>query len=240
VTKKIAVVVMLFFVSPAASSVSQRSQPLIALEKSLDSALENDEPIQLTESTDFYAPHGAVIFLSRKAGTERMIAIARSGEPELCMVFLPQWNAWITDTKTRKPDESRIEPRYIVAALGAGMDVEGWHTHNNLGQSVSSEEEAWKRSIRWTMPSPEDLIQLYSLAREIPGGKLKGVVASIYGTMTYWNDDPSWAAPQYVRHAIRNEGHKLNLQAGEVPLGGLSKYAKAHKGFVKLKFEPAH
>lgn len=228
------VVVLCWLMAGAAMGQEQ----VAALQASLDGALQDDPPIVLVVGTDFSAEPGTVIFLSRDAGMRRMVALARSGEPELSMLFLPRWEAWITETKVRMPDETRIDTRYIAAALAREVEVELWHTHNDIGEELVDAEERRKRSLRWAMPSAEDFLQLCEFARDIPNAGARGVVAGIYGVTEYWNDDPQWAQPLYVRFALRNEAEQLNHRVGDESIAGLQKFAGAHRGVMRLRFTP--
>ena len=214
-------------------------QSVKALQYSLNFALEDDELIILTPGTDFLASPGTVIFLPRKLGMERMIKLARTGEPELSMLFIPRWEAWITDTVVREIYENRIDIKYALAALASEIDTELWHTHNDIGEELTDERERQKRSLRWTMPSSADLNQIYEFARIIPDAKFSGVIAHIYGTTTYWNDSPSWTQPTYVSYAIKEEAKRINWEAGELHVSQLQEFAQKHDGFMKLWFEPA-
>lgn len=232
---KVLVVVLAICSLPVTAS---DHKSLAKLQATLDGALEDDEAINLVASTDFLSPPGSVIFTSRAEGSRRMVALARSGEPELSMLFLPRWKAWITDTTVRMRDRARIDTRYATAALVLDMEAELWHTHNNVGDELADDHKLFKQSLRWTMPSSDDLLQLYEFKRDIPGARLRGVIASIYGLTMYGGpDDPSWAQALYVRFALRTEAEKLHDEAGELSVKKLSGYARAHDGFMRLEFK---
>jgi hypothetical protein len=213
---------------------------VIRLQSILNNALQDNPPIVFTEGIDFKSPPGTIVFLSRKSGIEKMIKLARAGEPELSIIFLPRWKAWITVTTIRNFDETKIDSKYVFAALASKMETELWHTHNDIGQELAHYEGCRKRSLQWIMPSPQDLLQLYGFVKDSPpGARLRGVIASIYGVLTYWNDDPLWAQATYINYALIMEGHKLNREAGKLLIGEFQSFAQAYKGFIRLRFEPA-
>jgi hypothetical protein len=220
--------------------IAQSSTPverLGQLEKRLDQIMADDKPIVLTLGSDFLQAPGTVIFLSRKAGIAILIALARSDEPELAMLYLPEWEVWITQTRVRNKADLRIDGRYVQAAMVAGLKVEYWHTHNSFTPDILTAEERYQRSIQWTMPSPVDLRQFYDLSRDIPGARMLWFIASTHGITTYWNDDKEWATPIYVRSAVQNEADQLYNKTGKLALKDLPQFAASHKGFVSLKFE---
>ena len=207
------------------------------LESFLNNALETDKPIHLVIGNSFESEPGTAIFVSREEGTRRMRALACSEEPELAMIFLPQWSVWITETTLRLSDETRIDTRYLEAAVLSGAEVEHWHTHTNFSEQRFGEEEKRKKLIQWTMPSPDDLLQLYVFYREIPEGKLTGVIASTHGITRYWNYEPGWAGAIYVRFAVRAEAHNLYMETRKLSVSQLSRFAQSHQGFIKLSFD---
>lgn len=237
--KKIIVVAVVCFVFVFVGTVRASNHLTVeALQSLLDSILQDDGQIVLTEGTDFLAPPGTVIFLSRELGMERMVSFARAGEPELSMLFLPNWEAWITETVERKIAENIIDTRYTTAALVAGMEVELWHTHNDIGETLTDEEKLRKRSLQWTMPSSADLNQLYAFATEIPEAKFRGVIANIYGVTSYWNDNPLWAQSTFIKFVIEEEANWLNMKASELSVTELGSFAENHEGFMRIQFQP--
>ncbi len=237
---RLVLVLMIGLISIAASDKDEYADTTAKLQRLLDSTFFDDKPIMLTRGADFTAKAGTVIFLSRKLGTERMVKLARSGEPELAMLYLPKWDAWITETEVRTVNTTRIDLRFLSAAIGSGIDVELWHTHNDVGPELYSDEEIRKRSMSWTMPSATDMVQLYEFERQVKGNaKICGVIANIYGVTTFLTDASLWQRePPTVGYALNGEGYSLNFKAGEVKLPELQEFARTYKGLVRLKFEP--
>jgi hypothetical protein len=210
---------------------------LTQLQNLLDSAVQTDETIVLKPGNDFTSTPGTVIFLSRREGMKRMVELARKGEDELAMLYLPEWKAWITETKYRAPDEARIDIKFLAAALELDMETEHWHTHNNVQRIEPSPEELKKRGLQSTMPSPEDLRQYYLFCNHYPGAKFSGVIVSIHGALKYWNYDPEWAVPQYIGFAVLQDAHQLHFRVSDVSPNNLPEFARSYTGHVKLNFE---
>jgi hypothetical protein len=124
-----------------------------------------------------------------------------------------------------------------MAALATEPMTECWHTHNNVGEPVSR-ARSLRRSVQWTFPSPDDLLHLYVLAREIPEANFRCVIANIYGLTSFWNDEPEWAGPLYLRFAIRAEGKKLYDDAYRLQVRNLKEFMENYRGSFKLSFEP--
>ena len=238
VTRIKAIIALLILLSFPVVGFSSEKKSIPSLQKILDSVIDDDEQIKLVEGKSFLDKPGSVIFLSREMGKERMIELARSDQAELSILFIPKWEVWITQTTFRSVDQVKFDKRYIIAALACDVVVENWHTHNNISSGVVDEETSKRRSIQWTMPSPNDLLQCYDYARDMPGAKYYGVIASIHGITTYWNHDPLWATPTYVRYAVRTEADIFWRETAKLTLEELPQYAKNHQGFVNLRFEP--
>jgi hypothetical protein len=210
---------------------------VMALESSLDGALKNDRTIELKLGTDFLDRRGTVIFLSRKLGKKRMIELARSGEKELPILFLPHWNAWVTEVNSRKTSETWIFGQYVNAALASENDVEDWHTHNDIGEDWISPEKKLERSLGWTVPSVDDLFRTYnkSIHRH---ANFKAVIANIYGTTSYWYDGSHYPKSIDVESALEEEAEKLYEEVSKSSIQGLEKTIGKHKGLIKLEFHP--
>ena len=215
-----------------------------ALESALNAALEDDDPITLVEGTDFESLPGTVIFVSRNEGRRRMIAIARAGDPELCMLFIPSWEAWITVTTVRRMDEAWSESKYTQAVLALQRGSEFWHTHNNLPDpehAPRDAEEVRQQALWWTMPWISDLHQIYDFEHDMPFVRFRGVVAHIYGTTTYFRDEnlsEEWAQPIYIRFALGKEAENLRIKAGNnTSLQDLKEFAATYRGIIRLSFE---
>jgi hypothetical protein len=179
---------------------------------------------------------GTAIFISRKEGQKILFQFAREARPELSMLYFPKEKVWITQTKSRFDDRLRIDSKYIAAAMNTGLPAEYWHTHNNLTEEFLTSEALHQKAIQWTMPSPTDLVQLWELSHGHDRLKIKFMVVSTLGVTEYWNYDYQWAAALYIRYALRQEAEKLYRDTGTLDPLNLPSFARAHKGFVNLKF----
>ncbi len=243
------VILLLILTSFSKVDFAQNSPPsevAKALAEKLNTAKDDDRPIVLTEGTDFLQAPGTVIFLSRELGQNKLIGLARSGENERAFLFLPQYGAWITQTKENTYQSMRIDSRYFNAAQLAGLSIEYWHTHNNTSLQSNTPEEFVRKSISWAMPSDVDLRQFYIWSHILPSAKVRWFIAGVHGVTSYWNDNPSWAAAIYIEEAVQTEARVLQREVGELSLRkdrpfelkDLSEFALNHKGFANLRFEP--
>lgn len=205
-----------------------------ALERSLTLAHDSDTPLALKLGSDFLDTPGTIIFRSRREGLQHLIELARAGEPELFMIYLPMRKAWLTASTVREIDTVRLNSRYVVAALLSEPRVEIWHTHNNIGHETDLGKKR-KLERAWTMPSTGDLLQMYDYMHEIPSKTFRGCIAHIHGTTCYWNDTLNWAQPIYVRWALLLEGDRLIDDAMNQDIADLKKFAKKHEGVFRIK-----
>ena len=233
------VILVALFVSATGAKADGNRDDLSALQSSLDSALTDDAPISLSLGDDFTGPAGTVIFLSREEGAKRMIALARAGEDELAVMYLPEFGAWIIATMVRKSDEVSLDSRYAVAAIALKTDVELWHTHNDIGPELLSEALSERRSIGWAMPSKEDMINIYSFESLTDDAKVTGAIAGIYGVTRFWTDDSLWEIePIHVGYKLMGEAYTMYYKVGEITLVQLCGFARQYRGLIRLEFEP--
>jgi hypothetical protein len=151
------------------------------------------------------------------------------------MLYLPRWGAWITETTERTLHSLRLDSSYVLVSLATEDAVELWHTHNDVGEA--SDETHDQLTVQWTMPWIVDLLQLYEYSHDMPGPKLHCYIAHIYGVTGYWNDEPGWAEPLYLRFALRQEAQELNIGVADLKVGELPSFAARHQGFVHLQFQ---
>ena len=216
-------------------------RPVAELQALLDRVYSDDEPIVLREGTAFDAPPGTVIFLTREEGMRRMIAVALRNEPELGMLFIPEWSAWVTHTKLRMPEDLKIDSTYAAAAYGAELEAECWHTHPNHGPRVSA-AGLRLRLLRSTMPWIGDLHQMYAFERDLgystPTARFRGVIAHSYGITEYGRADDlgiTWAQAAYPLQGLILEAGRMIDEVQRVESSQLTATAAAHTGMVKLR-----
>ncbi len=211
---------------------------LVALELSLDGALEYDSNMNLTLGTDFLSPKGTVIFLSKDEGMRRMVEFARKNELEFGMIFLPEWNAWITESVRRLDSFLILDSKYMTAACSAGIKTGIGHIHNTLEIDIEPLEEYQGLVIQSTMPSDIDLMQFDSVTRDCPYADIFGFITHVFGVTYYAGSERGWAIPEYVHFAVKQEAIDLNRSARRLSSElMLPTFTEGHKGFVRLWFE---
>lgn len=226
----------LLFLSGGSAQAS--SEDFQRLSSALLAAHDGPEPLVFQEGTDFLAPLGTIIFLSREEGIQRLVALARAGEPELAMLYLPNRGAWVTTTKERGIDTVRSDSRYVDAAMLIEPVIELWHTHNAINPDPASPPPSPQLLLKWTMPTAQDLQQLYDNSHGISGVLVRGNIAHIYGTTEYWNDTPGWAEPRYIRTALVSLSNHIRNEVGEMRIEDLENFPQEHEeyeGMMKFR-----
>jgi hypothetical protein len=242
---KFKVVVLVFlslFLSLSLYAGKERSakEKVEKLSAILNEALTDDEPIKLVLGTDFLAEPGTVIFLSKDAGMKRMVEFARRNELEFSILFLPEWEAWITETKIRLPSFVKTNTSYLDAACSAGLKVGIGHLHNAIEIEPLPAGIREDYVLQTTMPSDTDFLQLYAVTREYPNADVFEFVSNILGVTYFAGSEKGWSAPIYVHYAVQQEGVKLNKEVRKLSSEKeLPKFAKKHEGFIRLWFEPS-
>lgn len=205
----------------------------------LNAALENDGEITLRNGESFTDPAGSVFFISREAGARILVQMARDGDLELGMMYLPEWGAWITYSAERERYQLTVEPLYLDAALESLRFIEIWHTHTSDSMMVGCGSEE-TRAREFAIPGPEDPVQMYLLLYDQPYAHLRGVVAGTLGITSY-EPDPhlpaDWAVPRYIRFALGSEVEQLRMEAGKVSTEKLPHLIRSHVGILRFTFE---
>ncbi|MBX4188126.1 MAG: hypothetical protein KW793_03250 [Candidatus Doudnabacteria bacterium] len=194
------------------------------LQARLDAAFSDDEPIVLSQGTSFSSKPGTLIFLSEELGKKEMLKHVQG--PELSMLFLPRWCAWITETLVRSNDQAKVDNRYLVSALASGIEAERWHTHDDIGEN--------QKSAQWIVPSSADLLQVLGFKKLFPRSEFKGVIVSRYGTLSF----ERWPTVERNESEVITEAYTLYLEASEISPLQLQSLAHNHRGFALLRFEP--
>ncbi|HTY40228.1 MAG TPA: hypothetical protein VMC43_04030 [Candidatus Paceibacterota bacterium] len=224
----------------ATGNVTPERRVVRALEAQLQTVVaEGERPIALRWGTAFTEPEGAVIFISRAAGRRRLVAMARTGEPELQILFLPRLQAWVTHTVWRSPDKVRIQTIYAGAAIRTEPDEPGlelWHVHNNLPDPETP--NVLPQPLDSVTPSWEDLTQFFMFAREAPTTRIKGVIAHVYGTTEFWCERPDWTESRFVSTALHHESVRMADHVAAFTPAKLAEALATYDGIFKLRFTP--
>jgi hypothetical protein len=181
----------------------------------------------------FLGPPGASIPASREEGMRVMMHVAGTARNELAMLYLPERGVWITYTLGHSVNMSEIGLDYIPASDAEPQEF--WHTHNDVDVDYGGDKES--NLFYWIAPSVNDLQQLYALGATRP--KVKGVIATEYGALSYWSDEYNVAGGlvDQLDQVLREEAARLQTAFRGATKEELAARAQSYRGVVWLRFE---
>ncbi len=248
--KRIQIALVLFVAfcaNPALTAEARNRKTLSSLQQALNEALHDDGPINLIQRKSLEGDSGTVVFMSRNKGMKRMITLARDGKDELSVMYLPRWQAWITESVERNVDGTRSDLRYRKAALISEPRVELWHSHSAKGiEASSSQRQREEYPLFWITPSVKDLFQLYGCAEINPKENFVGVIATPYGAMSFWSTEYRAMDTPFnpifgdmIQRNYIEDVRKMQLAMRKAQPKDIAKLADAYRGIFFLRFEPS-
>lgn len=218
---------------------------LASLQQSLNAALPDDDFITIVAGNDFEASAGTVLFLPREEAVLRLSVLARTGRDEISVMHLPRRGAWLLDGIVRSRDGVESDIRYVKAAVFSEPEVEFWHFHNSLDDSVpSGDGERLQRRLMYSVPSGLDLMQMYGVAELESPAQFRGVVVGTVGVMTYWADDyfvippeAPWQVTAALKRQIDEEAMLIKMEAKVATPTSLVSIVEQHRGMFRYRFE---